>query len=141
MKALIESIYWDALGLGACNKFTGREDMDGIVRLLFSPQGREFCIKNRFPSRQTFRKFLKYNPELHGVYIDAGRVILKEPKNVFLVGRTQATIHFEDIENHNVCLLHGAKATIYAGGRSVVRIESDDASKCNVIKTGRAVVI
>ena len=141
MKELIKRIHTDALTLGACDKFTGLENMEEIVRLLQSPQGEEFCMKHRFPSRRVFREFLKYKPDEYGVYIDAGRIELTEPKDVYLIGRTKATIHFEETEGHRVRLLHGAEATIHAGGWSVVRVLADDSSKCEIKKSGRARVL
>ena len=141
MKDLIKQIHSDALTLGACDKITGQEDLNGIIRLLFSPQGRGFCIKHQFPSRKVFRQFLKYHPEKHGVYIDAGKITLDEPKNVYLVGKTTATITFEETEGHNVCLMHGARAVIHAGGYSVVNIKKDVDSTAEIHRTGRARVL
>jgi hypothetical protein len=141
MEGLIKGIYEDAQKLGACDKFTGLEDMEGITKLLHSPHGEEFCMKHRFPSRRVFRKFLKYNPEKYGIYIDAGRIELREPKDVYLIGNTNATIHFEEVEGHRVRLLHGAKAAINAGGFSVVRVLADEDSTYEIKKSGRARVL
>ena len=141
MEKLIKRIHTDALSLGACDKFTGLENMEEITKLLHSPHGEEFCMKHRFPSKKVFREFLKYSPEKYGIYIDAGRIELTEPKDVYLIGNTRATIHFEETEGHRVRLLHGAMATIHAGGWSVVRVLSDEDSKCEVNQSGRARIL
>ena len=140
-KKLIEQISEDAHYLGACDKITGSEDLEGIVRLLFSPQGREFCIKNQFPSMEVFRKFIKYHPDRYGVYIDAGRIDLVEPKDVFIVGNTTATIHIEATASHRICVMHGGSVSVYAGGYSVAKIECDAESASIVHRTGRARVL
>lgn len=141
MEDLIKGIYHDALTLGACNKITGHEDMDGIIKVLFSPQGREFCMKHQFPSKEVFRKFLKYHPERYGVYIDAGKIELVEPKDVYLIGNTRAVIRLENTESHRICVMHGARASVHAGGFSVVRVECDKDSTSSVHRTGRARVL
>lgn len=141
MESLIKQIHADALALGACDKIKGNEDLDGIIKVLFSPQGREFCIKHQFPSKSVFRKFIKYNPEKHGVYIDAGKIQLVEPENVFLIGNTRATIRVSKTESHKICLMHGAHADIHAGGFSVVKVEKDKDSTAEIHQAGRAVVL
>ena len=75
--------------LGACQMFTGEEDLEALVALMFSPQGTEFLTTYGFPDLATFRQFKPYHLERLGVYIDCGEVELSDADRVFLVGNTQ----------------------------------------------------
>lgn len=118
---IIRDIYKQAVKLDTCDKFTGKEDYDKIVQLLLSEQGIEFCLKHNFPTVLEFKKFEKYNPQKDGVFIDAGIIEIKNIPTVFLVGNTEATLIFNNLEtNYNVILMHGAKAKIIAENYAVV---------------------
>ena len=52
---LLHMLIEQAKQIGACERLKGDEDIQGLVRLLFTPQGAEFCINNRFPAGQTWR--------------------------------------------------------------------------------------
>lgn len=130
--ALIRQIYQQAKQLGCCALFKGTEDIEGIVKLFLSPQGQEFCLKNRFPSLATFRLFKPYNVEKHGIYIDAGNVTLKNPKRAILIGHTSAVVNCGSLERHEIFVFQGASASINARGWSVVSVQG--VSGARVIK-------
>lgn len=124
-----------------CDMFKGTEDLQDLIRLFTSPQGMEFCMKNHFPNIATFRLFKPFDPDKHGIYIDAGEITLKNPKRVVLIGRTSATITCDTLERHEVFLLHGAKAIINASGWAVVSVSTS--TGCQFIRniSGNAVIL
>lgn len=115
-----------------CEMFTGEETLAELVDLIFMPQGREFMLANQFPTIHTFRKFKPYKPERYGVYIDSGNITINDPGKVFLVGNTHAEIFCRQTIANNIVMMHGAEAEIYAGGYSVVKVESDRKSNAKI---------
>lgn len=141
MKKLVQQIYKQAHQLGACNKFTGKETLEQLVQLLFSPQGIEFCLTNNFPDLATLRKFKKYHPERLGVYIDCGTITLQEPQAAFLIGNTTATVKCQQTARKRLYLMHGANAHVEAGGFTVVRVEKDNNSQVTTNTSGNAKIL
>jgi len=136
MEETIKQIYQQARLIGACDKFTGKErTLQDIVNLFLTPQGLEFCIKHQFPNITTIRAFKKHDEWLqeHGIYIDAGAITLKNPKRAVLIGRTSATLVFDELERHEVVVLQGAKCTVGAWKWAVVHVQKDATSE--VIKS------
>lgn len=127
--------------LAQCKMFSGNEDIAGLVDLLTSPQGIEFCLNNQFPALPTFRQFKQYDPEKYGVYIDAGGMVVKNPERIVLIGRTSATLNFDTNERHEVILMHGARCVINASRWAVVSYKStpDCQVICNI--TQNAIVL
>lgn len=120
--------------LDACKMFKGDETLEGVVDLMFSPQGAEFLTRYKFPDLATFRRFRKYDPERLGVHIDRGEISLQDEKRVFLVGKTTARLKYTVTQGNRLVLMHGAKAYIEASGYAIVRIEADDSCEV-VVKT------
>ncbi len=144
MEAIIRQIYTQAKLIGACQRFTGRErTLDELVALFLSPQGLEFCIKNRFPNLATFRqlKILESGIAKYGIYIDAGAITLDNPKRAVLVGRTTAVIGCDECERHDVVLMHGAKAVINASKWAVAFVAAS--AGCSYMKnvTDNAIIL
>lgn len=133
--------YEMARKLGSCQMFTGEESMEEMINLMFSPQGAEFLTENHFPDIATFRKFKKYHPERFGVYIDAGKITLSEARKAFLVGNTIAEMKYSQIAGNRLILMCGASAHIEASGYSIVKIEKDDVSKVEIVKSDYAKVL
>lgn len=129
---LISQIHKDAQQLGACSKFTGDETIEQLISLLYSPQGREFCIGHEFPSLDVLRKFKKLDVEQYGIYIDAGTIRLCERENLFLIGNTTADIICTQTKRHAVYLMHGAFARIQAYDYALVHVEHDTQSLAKV---------
>lgn len=134
-------MYEMARKLSLCKMFTGDESLQEMINLMFSPQGAEFLTTYRFPDIATFRQFKKYHPEQYGVYIDAGKISLSEPRRAFLVGNTTAEIKCSQTAANRLILMCGASARVEASGYSIVKIEKDDVSKVDVIKSDFAKVL
>lgn len=112
----------------ACTMFKGTEDLDGMIDLMFTAQGIEFCTRAGFPAMDVFEQFLKTDPETlkkRGIYVNCGRISLCDPKDVYLIGNTSAEIKTRETALNRVVCLHGAKAAVIAGGYSVVKTASD----------------
>lgn len=133
--------YEMARKLRACQMFTGDEDLEALIALMFTPQGTEFLTTYGFPDLATFRKFKKYHPERFGVYIDCGEIALSDAKNIFLAGNTTARMKYAQTQGNRLILMHGASAHVEASGYCVVKIEHDDSSKASVNISGYARVI
>ena len=135
MEEIVRQICEQARLVGACDKFTGRENLGELIALFTSPQGLEFCIRNNFPNITTYRAFKRYEAQLqsYGIYIDAGAVTLRNPRMAVLIGRTSATVTFDTLERHEVVVLQGAKCVVGAWRWAVVRVHKDSGSE--VIKS------
>lgn len=141
IKLIISKIYEQAKQLGCCDLFKGTEDLDGIVRLFTSPQGIEFCMNNHFPNTATLRLFKPYGVERFGIYIDAGDVVLTNPRRAVLIGRTAATVNCDTNERHEVVVLHGAKALVSASKWAVVFTKVEAGCSCIKTTTENALVL
>ena len=126
--------------LADCTMFKGTEDLEQLIRLMFTPQGIEFLTRYNFPDLATFRKFKKYHPERYGVYIDCGEISLSEAHRVFLVGNSSATLNYRETAGNRVYLMHGARASIVASGYAVIKIEHDAKSNVSYITKDKAIV-
>ena len=118
--------------ISVCTMFKGTETLEETASLMFSAQGSEFLTRFGFPSLDTFRKFLKYNPERLGFWIDKGKISLSGEKKIFVVGNTTASIKCDQTVLYRIILMHGASADIVASGYSVLKIEKDGVSSYNV---------
>ena len=124
--------------ISVCTMFKGTESLDDAASLVFSAQGSEFMTRFGFPSLDTFRSFLKFNPEKYGAYIDKGEIALSGEKNIFVVGNTTASIKCDQTALYRIILMHGASAEIEASGYSVVKIERDENSEVKGSFSGMA---
>ncbi|MFR2068743.1 MAG: hypothetical protein ACLS4S_00575 [Bacteroides nordii] len=115
----VDEIMKSASLSGACSKSNGVSDWKSLVWLFFTPQGREFCEENNFPSLEMFRE-MSSEVAAYGVYVDAGVVNVRN-KKVALIGGTEAELVFTDnTKVHKVILMHGAKARITASNYAVI---------------------
>lgn len=118
----VDEILNNAIQLGACQESSKATDWKSLVRLFFSPQGMEFCKKHNFPSLEAFRQMDGVISSL-GVYVDNAYNATNE--DIALVGDSQSELRFSGTDKpYKVILMHGAKAKIYAGMYSVVKIEN-----------------
>ncbi len=126
MEQLIKQVHQRAELLGACDKLKGTEDLDGLIKLMKSVQGREFCLKHNFPSLRTFRDFnvSSYLEVKHKVHLDSGHIRLINQKHIILIGKVQAVIDCNKTARYQITLMHGAKAIINASGWAVVNVEA-----------------
>lgn len=106
--------------LGACGKSNGVSDWKSLVWLFFTPQGREFCEENSFPSLEMFRGMKDHVSEF-GVWVDNGEINRVNDACVGLIGNTSGELIFDDnTVVHKVVLMHGAKARIKASHYAVI---------------------
>lgn len=125
-----------------CDMFKGTErTIEELAAVFTSRQGLEFCVRYHFPNLATFRLFKGQGVEKYGIYIDAGVITLKNPERAILVGRTSATVNCDECEQHNLVLLHGAKAVVNASKWAVASVSAS--SGCSVIKntSGNAIIL
>lgn len=136
----LETIMAKATLLGACDKIGKVADWKGLTKLFFSPQGREFCKTNNFPSLLTFRS-IRDRVLDYGIWIDSGTVVCKDLSEVALVGNTDATLIYTDnAKVHKIVLMHGAKVRIKASNYVVVLL--DNIGNCDVeIEKDSSVII
>ena len=85
MMETVNDIIKSALSLGACSGSNGVTDWRSLVWLFFSPQGREFCAENDFPSLDMFRGMAGHVMP-YGVYVDSGHVYVTKPGNIAVIG-------------------------------------------------------
>lgn len=112
----------EAIRLGACKKVARVKDFDSLARLFFTPQGREFCLENDYPSLEQFRGM---NLEGYPVYVDT-TVVMKN-QDVALIN-SHGELTFDGVDKaYTVLLMHGATANIHASNYAVVLVEGDGA--------------
>ena len=116
-----------------CNMFKGTErSIEELAAVFTSRQGLEFCIRYPFPNIATFRLFKGQGVEKYGIYIDAGVITLNNPARAILIGRTSATVNCDECKQHEIMLLHGAKAVVNASKWAVASVTAS--LGCSVIK-------
>jgi hypothetical protein len=110
-----------------CEKITGKETIEQLAALMFTPQGREFCIENNFPYLGDLREIDKKELEKHNVYVDKNFTCTNVEK-VAVFGNSHAVLNYDNVEkSYHVIAMHGAKVKIIASGYSVVFVESKGA--------------
>lgn len=116
----VKDIMKSASLFGACSKSNGVSDWKSLVWLFFTPQGREFCEENNFPSLEMFQGMKEHVAEF-GVFVDYGDINRTNDAHIGLIGNTSATLTYDDNEIvHKVVLMHGAKARIKASHYAVI---------------------
>lgn len=116
----IDQLMKCALTLGACAQSDKVTDYKSLVWMFFSPQGREFCEENEFPTLEMFRKIKDYVSEF-GVIVDGGTIERNNDANVGIIGNTDAQLTYTDnMLVHKVVLMHGGKARIKASNYAVI---------------------
>lgn len=116
----VNEIMTSANVLGACQESWKVSNWKSLVWMFFTPQGREFCEKNNFPSLNQFRGM---SDEItnYGVYVDSGNISRSNDKDIALIGTTSAELTYSGVEYvHKIILMHGAKARIKASNYAVI---------------------
>lgn len=117
----VKDILNKAVGLGACAKSGTATDWKSLVWLFFSPQGREFCKVNNYPSLQMFREMMG-NIEAYGVHVEDDVKAVNTDKAI-IGGTAELTYHGTD-KAYTVILMHGASVRLKIGNYAVVRLEN-----------------
>lgn len=134
----VKEIMQKAIGLGACTQSGKATDWKSLVWLFFSPQGREFCRDNNYPSIELFRSMAQY-VEPYGVYVE--KPVEKHNEDVALIGEAESTLRYDGVEKaYKVILMHSAKATIHVSNYAVVRLENIS-GRYEIINDGTAEVL
>ena len=137
----VSDVMQDAIRLGACSQSGKATDWKSLCWLFFTPQGREFCENNNFPSLEIFRQMKPY-VEAYGVLVDAGMISLKNNANVGIIGKTEAMIEYDDnTKLHRIILMHGARAVIKVSNYAVVNVINVGNCPIEVINDGTGKVL
>ena len=136
---IVSIISNSAKKLGACNLIDSATNLESLTKLIFTPQGMEFCYNHKFPSLQTLRNF-KDKVREFSYYIDE-KVTLTDPQNIVIAGDSFAELNFSDnTKVHKIILMHGANANIKANNYTVLRIVK--IGNCNIsIVTDKTAII
>lgn len=117
----VKDILNKAIGLGACSQSGKATDWKSLAWLFFSPQGREFCRDNNYPSLKMFRS-MKGNIEAYGVHVEEDVQAINEDKAI-IAGTAELTYH-GPAKVYKVIIMHGGNARIKVGNYAVVRVEN-----------------
>ena len=132
---LIEDLFAEAKALGACRLGRGVTNPEDAVRLLFTSQGREFCLAKGYPTLEMWRKIKRNIPGLRemGIYVDEGSINIDNKDRMAIIGNTTAHTSLSSTDYaFTVICQHGASAYIEATNYAVVRTEKDDQSNIEI---------
>lgn len=134
----VEDIVSEAVSLGACSNSAKATGWKSLVWLFFSPQGREFCKDNGYPTLEMFRE-MSGDVEPYSVYVEKG--VEKSNEDVALVGKSKSVLRYSGVgKAYKVILMHGAEAVIHAGNYAVIRLENIS-GEYEIINDGTAEVL
>lgn len=137
----VDEIMQSASLLGACAKSNGVSDWRSLTWLFFTPQGREFCEDNNFPSLEMFQG-IRDNISEFNILVDAGNVSRENDVNVGLIGNTSAQLVYNDnTVVHKVVLMHGAKARIKASDYAVILLVNVGNCEVEIEKDNTVVIL
>lgn len=106
--------------LGACDLKGEVDSLESAIRMIFTPQGREFCIKTGFPTLSFLRQHKAELNAIPGVYIDTGLVRTHDEYEVLVAGDSAVTFYADKPDAlYKVIAMHGATACIRASGYAV----------------------
>lgn len=116
-----EKIIREATGMGACVLANRIHDLREAIYMLLSPQGREFAMRNGYPTAAVFRRNMEALGKIEGVYVDAGRRGVSGTHDIVAVGDTELTVHATGTARlHHIMAMHGARVHIRASNHAVV---------------------
>ena len=137
----VDEIMQSASLLGACAKSNGVSDWRSLTWLFFTPQGREFCEDNNFPSLEMFQG-MRDNISEFNILVDAGNVSRVNDVNVGLIGNTSGQLVYNDnTVVHKVVLMHGAKASIKASDYAVILLVNIGNCEVEIEKDNTVVIL
>ena len=137
----VNEIMQSASLMGACAKSNGVSDWKSLTWLFFTPQGREFCEENNFPSLEMFQG-MKEHVSKFGVFVDSGTISRQNDTNVALIGEISAELVYDDnTVVHKVILMHGAKAKIKASHYVVILLVNIDNCEVEIEKDNTVVIL
>ena len=113
-ESLRKELYRRQRELGGCSMFKGNENLEELVTLFNSIEGRLFCARVGFPTIEEVRQFDKRELLKYGVYLDAGDIELVNADNIIIAGNTRAILHYSEPNSYNVNVQYGAYVEIHA---------------------------
>lgn len=132
-------------GLGACDLKGDIDSLESAIRMMFTPQGREFCIKTGFPTLDFLRKHKEELNAIPGVFIDEGRIdqssIPANVTNILISGDTKAYLYVsKPIHLHKIIVAHKANLDLLAEDFAVATIAEIGDVKTEISNDGTAKV-
>ena len=125
---VINDIKKSALALGACGKVESINSIEEAVKLLMTPQGREFALKTGFPTPETWREHAHRAKEIHEVYLDLKNVLVIN-QDCVCVGDSAISVELDNPDKlYHVIAMHGAEVEINASNYAVVTVTSINAT-------------
>ena len=126
---------------GACNRSSKVSDWKSLSWMFFTPQGREFCEENNFPTHAMFRE-MKDDVAQYGVFVDCGDVQIANEGNVSLIGETSAELTYSGTTKvYKVILMHGAKARIRASNYAVILLVNIGKCEVEIVKDSTVIIL
>jgi hypothetical protein len=146
MNDSLQRIRRTAMEMGACRLAGQMDSPRDAVRLLFTAQGREFCMKHQWPSRAEFASMARELENEPGIFIESGRA-MTGTIDVLASGASDVTVLASgadrlrhvvacngarvrlDVRNHAVvtaCAFSGAHIDITNDGTGSVTLEMSD---------------
>lgn len=133
----IEKIKAQARSLDGCAKVEEIKDCESAIKILFSPQGREFAVKNAFPSLETFRGIDGLDE--YGVFVDRGEIQCSDRYDMAFVGNCKATIKADkNAHLYHILVCYGAECLIEASKYAVVTVSKIGECAVNIVNDGTA---
>lgn len=118
----VDEIKLAAKYLGACGMIDGVERIEDLIRLMFTPQGREFCAMNSFPDLSTIRATCT-GMEKRGMFVDSGEITIFNKDNIVIAGDTKAKVVYDKSDKpYHIIVMHGAEVLVIAGRYTVVSV-------------------
>lgn len=117
----VQDILKKAIDLGACTQVNKATDWKSLCWLFFSPQGREFCRTNNYPTLEVFRG-LKRKIEEFNLFVEEDTKLTN--KDAAIISGTAELTYKGTDKAYKVILMHGADITIKIGNFAVVRVEN-----------------
>lgn len=130
-------------GLGACDLRNEVDSLEAAVSMMFTPQGREFCMKTGFPTLDFLRKHREALNAIPGVFIDCGDIPVNSLDstipNLLIIGDSRANLNVsKPTILYHVIAAHNASLTLYAKDYAVVTITRVGDAKIEVVNDGTA---
>lgn len=137
----VKDVISEAVKIGACSGSNGVTNWKSLCWLFFTPQGREFCEENVFPTIGMFRAMKEHVKEF-GVYVDVGNITRQNDVYIAVIGDTCADLTYDDnTKVHKVILMHGAKARIKACHYAVILLVNIGNCEVKIDKDQTSIVL
>lgn len=123
MSKALQAITQTALELGACDMIRDVRSEDELLQILFTPQGREFCKLNRFPSIRMIDQLQPHKTMLR--LQDPCPHELHNPSRLAVVGKLSLPLSISYTKRNRLfrlILMHGASVTIRLATNCLVQL-------------------